>query len=860
MKIKNTFWVLFCLFCSNFNSFGQQSNEMTPPKFDQILKQYWSPDGNWFAYSLFKEKQRILVVESLQTKEVLVELVTDNTPLFSEDGGSMLLQIENGHFKYWNLLDKSCHELDGLSRCQFILNGKALLGYFKNRGLSVITPGKGGVKWIDRNADGFTEGKGNVIYYKSTETKGVYSYNLTSGKRKLLFASAGNLGELFFNRNTGHLFFSEKKDGAVGPVNYRIDQKGIISKIDIGEIHASLGGGLKFYKSYGQINKDQLLLAFTPEQKKIKPIKYDTLKHVVWNSNDWGKSLEELSFSGTTPSISETRIFGIYDLRHNIYKPLFNYVDSYFNPQMLYPEKGRFMLRLDNSAYASPVTPMLKDVYLYDFQAGAKKMLIKGFSTINGDLMPARANFYAFSPDGTKLCYFHKKAFWMADLASGECRNMTDSINDDFYDLKNDTKAAAPSPGEIIWDINGNFVYLHSAYDVYRFSSATLIGEKLTDSKFSNISYKISALSYTGNFLDGAKPLILEAKGKSSGYSGWFKLEKSRLRPLVFCYGKLSQLTMAVHSPAYSYLYEKFDLPPQLIVVNSNGKSEVVYDSGPGYKQSNPGKSELINYRLTDGTEMKGALYYPFNYNPLKKYPMVVYVYERMSQHVHDFPAGSAEKPYDVLNFTRHGYFVFTPDIRFKIDSVGFSATECVKAGVTEALKNLTIDKDNIGLMGHSWGGYETSFIVSQTNMFKAGIAGAAVTDMVSMYLSLRWEYKELSSAFLLFEQFQARFSGPFYNHLDAYIRNSPVHHVKTINTPLLLQIGNRDGVVDWTQGTEFFNALRRLGKPATLLVYNKEGHLLSEPENIKDYAQKQLEFFGYYLKGERRPDWLQFN
>lgn len=183
------------------------------------------------------------------------------------------------------------------------------------------------------------------------------------------------------------------------------------------------------------------------------------------------------------------------------------------------------------------------------------------------------------------------------------------------------------------------------------------------------------------------------------------------------------------------------------------------------------------------------------------------------------------------------------------------SAVWCVLPGVKAAIKTGVIDETKIGIHGHSWGGYQTSFLITQTNMFKAAAAGAPLTDMISMYNLI---YKNSgSSNGAIFEASQGRLLPPWENW-EAYNRNSPLYHVKKVNTPLLMLHNDADGAVDFTQGIEYYNALRRLKKPVVLIQYKGENHGLAKLPNRKDYAVRMMEFFDYHLKGKPAPDWLE--
>ncbi len=166
------------------------------------------------------------------------------------------------------------------------------------------------------------------------------------------------------------------------------------------------------------------------------------------------------------------------------------------------------------------------------------------------------------------------------------------------------------------------------------------------------------------------------------------------------------------------------------------------------------------------------------------------------------------------------------------------------------------VDADKVGLQGHSWGGYETAYLVTQTNMFKTAMAGAPLTDLVSMYSSVYWNTGSANQS--IFEGSQPRLTSGYMDNPEPYIRNSPVYQAQNVKTPLLILHNDKDGAVDFTQGIEYYNTLRRLHKPVVMLEYKGENHHLAKPENAKDLLVRMREYFDYYLMGKPAPAWLK--
>jgi dipeptidyl aminopeptidase/acylaminoacyl peptidase len=263
---------------------------------------------------------------------------------------------------------------------------------------------------------------------------------------------------------------------------------------------------------------------------------------------------------------------------------------------------------------------------------------------------------------------------------------------------------------------------------------------------------------------------------------------------------------------------------------------------------------QLVNYTSDKGDKLQAALFLPANYEKGKSYPTVVNFYERMSQTANQFQNPSANG-FNRSVYTSHGYAVFVPDIAYRVNDPGMSAVWCMVPAVKAAIATGIVDPKRIGITGHSWGGYQTSFLITQTDIFAAAVAGAPLTNMVSMY-SLVYKNSGGSNG-AIFESSQGRFKGGFWDNWDAYYRNSPVFFAKNVKTPLMILHNDRDGAVDFTQGVEYFNTLRRMQKPVIMLEYIGENHSLAKRSNQRDYTVRMKEYFDHYLMGAPAPDWM---
>ena len=269
------------------------------------------------------------------------------------------------------------------------------------------------------------------------------------------------------------------------------------------------------------------------------------------------------------------------------------------------------------------------------------------------------------------------------------------------------------------------------------------------------------------------------------------------------------------------------------------------------------GNVELVNWTSLDNIPLQGLLYKPEGFDPKKKYPMIVYFYEKESDNLHGYTHPTPlRSTINRSTYVSDGYLVFVPDIVYKVGFPGESAMNCIMPGVTQLISKGFVDEKNIGIQGHSWGGYQTAYMVTRTDLFKAGEAGAIVANMISAYGGIRWE-SGLSRMFQ-YEHSQSRIGGSLWEKPMHYIENSPIFFADKIKTPLLLLHNDADGAVPWYQGIEMYMALRRLNKPVWMLNYNGEPHWPVKRENRMDFQIRMKQFFDYYLKGAPMPPWMK--
>lgn len=512
------------------------------------------------------------------------------------------------------------------------------------------------------------------------------------------------------------------------------------------------------------------------------------------------------------------------------------------------------------------------DFYTVDLKTGAHKLLKKEY--------PAGGGFgggMLASPDGRKLLYWAPDGnYWVLDLATGDTVNITKGVPTSFVDTEDDhNNLYPPSISPVGWAKDGSAVLLNDNWDVWLVSvkpgtpAVNLTGNGRKDQVRYQRLYDFENAGGGGRGgrgggggrsegIDISKPLYFATYGEWTKNEGLARVDaKKPGATSLFSDDARFSITKASDANTYMYTRQTFTEYPNWWVFGTNFKDGYrITDVNPQIKElAWSSGTRLIDYTSDKGDKLQGALYLPANYEPGKKYPLLVTIYEKRSQNKNGFVSPSETRAPDPSQFTNRGYAVLDPDIVYKVNDPGMSAVWAVVPAVKAAIATGIVDSTHVGLWGHSWGGYQTAFLVTQTNIFAAAIAGAPLTDMVSMYSSVYWNSGGANQA--IFESSQGRFKGNFIDNYDAYIRNSPAFHADKVTTPLIILHNDKDGAVDFNQGITYFNTLRQLGKNVILLEYVGENHGLSRPVNQKDYAGRMAEWFDHWLKGAPAPDWM---
>ena len=501
--------------------------------------------------------------------------------------------------------------------------------------------------------------------------------------------------------------------------------------------------------------------------------------------------------------------------------------------------------------------PRLFDLYSINTKTGKRKRLQE---KLKYEMSP--------SPNGRYALFVREGHVWSQDVKSGKTRNLTKDLDTHFTDQEDDTLAEEKRPyGNAVWLKNSSSVLLFDRFDIWRVAPNGSAAVRLTDGSEEMIRHRLSTANFRKDDEGTINPknkLFVALYGELTKKSGYAQLKfdrdpKKASKPerLLWEDKRVSRLSKAEKADRFIFSRERGDDSPDLFVGNGDlRKAKQLTKTNVFQKEYLWGRSELVDFKNKNGVALQGMLTYPANYQKGQKYPMIVYIYEDRSQDLHRYYAPTEKHPYNPSVYSAEGYFVFQPDIVYRPQEPGISAVECVVPAVEKVLKSGMIDKDRVGLVGHSWGAYQTSFIVTQTDLFAAGIAGAPLTNMMSMAVSVYWNSGQTNA--WIFSESQGRMDKPFWRDVDNYVRNSPIHGLDNLKTPLLMAFGDKDGAVDWGQGVQMYNAARWAGKEdVVMLVYPGENHSLAKEENQVDYHHRVLEWFEHYLKKEEAKKWI---
>lgn len=495
-----------------------------------------------------------------------------------------------------------------------------------------------------------------------------------------------------------------------------------------------------------------------------------------------------------------------------------------------------------------------KTYFLIDNKTGERTEIIKN---LDGSVFVSPLGHFIviFDSEKGKWSSYNVKTKQVLALNNG----LPVSFVDEEFDMPD-----FPSPyGIASWTDNDESVIIRDRYDLWEFF---LNGSKkprnITNGfgRKNKITFDTYDLDKDIKSLNRKSSIYLSAFDNTSKANGIFKTSvQSSSDPVkiqmenVWGYRSLQK---AKNAEEYIVVKESYTDSPNIFATSDLLEQQKLSNTNPQQNLYNWGTSELMHWTTPKGNTSTGILYKPEDFNPNKKYPMIVYFYEKLSDNLNRYvaPAPTPSR-LNISYFVSNGYLVFTPDISYTDGFPGESAMEYINSGVEKLKQNSWVDGAKVGVQGQSWGGYQVAYLIAHTDMYAAAWSGAPVVNMTSAYGGIRWT-SGMNRQFQ-YEKSQSRLGKNLWEAPDLYIKNSPLFTIDRVTTPVVIMSNDKDGAVPWYQGIEMFTALRRLGKPAWLLNYNGDDHNLVKRQNRKDIQIREQQFFDYYLKDAKAPVWM---
>ncbi len=522
-------------------------------------------------------------------------------------------------------------------------------------------------------------------------------------------------------------------------------------------------------------------------------------------------------------------------------------------PSVQLSDNGRIGLAVTNVPYQLDAIEGegASDVYIVDAVTGARTLVARR--------LEARAQ---LSPNARFVTWFDKEQWHAYEIATRQLRTLTADIKNVAFSQETWSTPGTPSAwGTSGWTTDDRFMLINDRYDIWVVDpKAAVAPRRLTGGigRSTQHTFRVVNLDPEDRAIDISKPVLLSAFDDVSKKSGWYEGSFSDSTPkgILMEPKRFGGLTKARDAEVYMVTRSDYREFPDIWAGSSLTSMSKISNAMPEQDQFARGNVQLYSWISADGDSLAGLLYTPEDFDPNRKYPMVVYFYETHSDGLHGYVRPSGRNIVNPTVYNSLGYIVFMPDIKYTEGYPGPSAYKSIVPGVQSLIQRGFVDKDAIGIGGQSWGGYQTAYLVTQTKMFKAAVPNATVVNMTSAYGGIRWGSGVARS--FQYETGQSRIGGTLWEYPERFIENSPLFFADRIETPLLFMANDNDGAVPWYQGIEFFVALRRLGKEAYMINYNGDEHNPTKRANQLDIDKKQLEFFGHHLRGEPAPDWMK--
>ncbi len=542
--------------------------------------------------------------------------------------------------------------------------------------------------------------------------------------------------------------------------------------------------------------------------------------------------------------------------------------DSAMRTVQIAPD-GRWAVGMDDRAYIQDTAQSRADIYRVNTATGERTLMLKGQLTGSHE--------FGITPDGRRFVYWDEDRFNAYDLEEGTTHTLAAGENGEFLNMQWDYVGPRPSYGVEGYASDGSGVIVRERYDLWLLPFGNGEARNLTNGEGQQGDIRFRYVRTepidsaaprrvrTGREIDLQRPVTLSAFGHWSKKSGFYRLESDRLRELVFENARFNTPRRADKADRFLLTRQTFREFPDLLVSGSSFTNmRKISDANPQQAEYMWGQTVLFDYQNKDGVRLQGVLALPDGHQQGERRPMIVTFYEKNSQNLHRYPAlrlmtGMGSLSVEALS---RGYITMLADVHFRTGSSHSDMLESVEAATRKVIEMGYADPDRIGVHGHSYGGEGAAFIGSRSKMFAAVGMGAGVTDIEADFnQSWGWSYQVSAgsgapgSDYYLFGQ--GRWGTTPFDDPALYRFESAITHARETVAPILIMHGTADPIVDFSEGMNFYQALRYNGKTAYMLAYPEEGHGLRGLANRRDLTIRYFEFFDHYLQGKPAPEWM---
>lgn len=711
-------------------------------------------------------------------------------------------------------------------------------------------------------AFGFAE-KSGMLYYvsagdKAQEKPGLYLLNTATGAKALVKEGDGVFRQVVFDKEGTNLAFlyGAQKDSCYKAMSLWLSRQGApATEVAARGNRAFPQGWVISEHAQLQFSKNAARLFFAtspePRQKDTLQLAEHRPEVQVWS---WNEPVQY-----TVQQYNKER-----DLKKN-YQAVYNLGDGRICqladeglPHVQLAGEGDAPMALLSTSQPYSLSSMWEgrtrsDYYAVSLEDGRRTLL-------------ASADYgrYRLSPQG-KYAYWYAETdscWYTFSMADGKKSRLTTPATFPAWDEDNDVPDYPRAHGAAGWTEGDEYILLYDRYDIWRFrpDAAEAPVNLTVDGRRKHVSYRLLKLDDEERFVNLRKPQLLKGFDETTKGDGYYRARLSAAAaPQVLMAGDymLRSIRKAKNADNVIYTMETFEQYPDIHYATLDFKKPVQLTHGidqqKGYRW---GTAELVSWTSLDGRKLEGVVYKPADFDPNKKYPMMVNFYERNSETLHNYRMPEPHRStIDYHLYNSNGYIIFNPDVRYVDGYPGESCYNCVMPGIAMLIGQGYVDEKAIGAQGHSWGGYQVAYLATRTDLFAAIESGAPVVNMFSAYGGIRWG-SGLARSFQ-YEHTQSRLAGTPWSTPLRYLENSALFTMDKVQTPILIMHNDADGHVPWYQGIEYFVAMKRLGKPCWMLNYTGEPHWPTKTANKVDFQKRMFQFFNHYLKKAPMPKWM---